>query len=346
MEPRQLTRRDFALLALFAGVMMGFSLVGGRVLTMHESRLPQAAREMMADGDWIVPKCGGRPWLERPPLPHWITVGVASLFGRCDQEWIVRIPPALMGMFCVLMLASMSARWFGRGIGLLTGAILSTSVEFLSYAWLAEEDIFLAASVIIPFWLFDRLDVDVPAPGETQCQPHSFNSHRFLGGRSWSVLAFFLTLGLTNLVKGLLFGAAMVLVTILGYLAWNANWQRTRRYVWVWGWLAAGLAAVAWMIAASYRHPDLLDLWRADAVTRTDGLSRRDPFWTYPVSLIWCMAPWFPASILGLQLTWKRAKEAAFSPERFLWCWAILPVALLSLAHHKHHHYLDRKSVV
>src|SRR4051794_16627926 len=98
---RQLQRSDYLLLTLFSLALFGFSLIGGRVLTMHESRLPQASREMLSNGDWLIPMSGGRPWLERPPLPHWITAGVAILCGRCDQVWIVRIPPVLMGTLSV-----------------------------------------------------------------------------------------------------------------------------------------------------------------------------------------------------------------------------------------------------
>ena len=92
-----LRRTDYLLLASFCLLFFGFSLVGGRPLSMHEGVLPQTAREMLSDHDWVVPKNGGRPWLESPPLPQWITVGIASVIGRCDEVWIVRIGPALMG---------------------------------------------------------------------------------------------------------------------------------------------------------------------------------------------------------------------------------------------------------
>ena len=347
MDPQSLSRRDYCYLALFSSVLFGFSLIGGRVLTMHESRLPQAAREMYNSGDWLVPMCGGRPWLERPPLPHWITVGVASLFGRCDQVWIVRIPPTLMGLLSVLLVAWMSARWFGRNIGLLSGAILATSFQFIRYAWLAEEDIFLAAAVLATLVWFVKLEF--PAGADAGSIRHVANaasvgvaagSTRFLGRRNLTVLAFFITLGLTNLVKGLLFGAAMVLIPMGGFLLWNADWSRIKRYVWLPGWIAAAIAASGWIMAASWRHPDLIQLWVKDVVNRTDGIKAGDPFWYYPASLLWCLVPWTIPAILGLGLTWKTAREQRYSPERFLWCWAILPATLLSIPQHKHHHYL------
>ncbi|MDB5387476.1 MAG: hypothetical protein JWM11_3122 [Planctomycetaceae bacterium] len=359
MEPKLLSRRDYLSLALLSTVMFGFSLIGGRVLTMHESRLPQASREMFETGEWLVPQCGGRPWLERPPLPHWITMGVASLFGRCDQVWIVRIPPALMGGLSVLLVGWMAARWFGRNMGLLSGAILATLFQFIRYAWLAEEDIFLAAIVISTLVWFIKLEfIDLNAKPESQSpedKPSDLESNfsdsdfgkqletgknSFWGGRGSAVLVFFVFLGLTNLVKGLLFGAAMVLIPMGGFMLWNADWSRIKRYVWIWGWLAAIAAATGWMVAASLKYPDLLQLWIADVATRTDGVVRRDPFWYYPVNLLWCLVPWTIPAIQGLVLTSRAAFRKRYSAERFLWCWAILPGAALSLAQHKHHHYL------
>ena len=329
----RLQRADVALLALFSLVLFGYSLIGGRVLTMHEARLPQASREMLADHDWLVPKCGGRPWVERPPLPHWITVGVGALAGRCDQAWIVRIPPALMGTLSVLLLAWIASVWFGRTPAVLSGLILATMFEFTRYAWLAEEDIFLATAVLAAMaglvWL--EFSGRLPAPDRWQS---------FLGSRPWQVWCFFLVLGLTNMVKGLLFGAIMVVISAAGYLIWNRDLRRVSRYIWLWGWLTFAVAAGAWIVAVSRQYPDMLGIWTYDLTSRTDGVSRTSPIWYYWVNLLLLAAPWSPAALVGLCQTWRNARTVPGSPERFLWCWALLPIAFLSLPAHKHHHYL------
>ena len=82
---QRLRRRDYGILVLVCVALFGFSLVNGRVLTGHESVLPENAREMLADHDWIIPKCGGTPWLERPPVPDWIMVSIGAVFGHCDR---------------------------------------------------------------------------------------------------------------------------------------------------------------------------------------------------------------------------------------------------------------------
>lgn len=334
VQPEQLRRGDVALLTLFCLLLFGYSLVGGRPLSMHEAVLPQTSREMYADHDWVIPKNGGRPWLENPPLPQWITVGVASLFGRCDEVWIVRIPPAIMGTVSVLLVAWMASVWFGRIHGMLSGLILATMHEFAQYSWLAEDEIFLCtlvtAAVAVFVWLeFGR-------------QPPIDERTNFFGQRSCGMLALFVALGMTNLAKGLLFGTAMAVIPIAGYLLSNRDLKRILPYLWLWGWLAYIAIGLAWPIAACLRFPDAVDVWKFDHVGRLDGKydDITQPVWYYAKVLPGLIAPWTPLALAGLWLTRRSAFGQARSPERFLWCWAILPPVVFSIPHGKHHHYL------
>src|SRR6266550_3951258 len=150
---------DLGWLGLLCILLFGYSMVSGRPLSLHEARLPELSREMMRSGDWLIPRSGGRPWLERPPLPHWVTIAVSAMLGqRSDQVWVVRLPAALAGMLVVLLTAWVAARWFGRWVGICSGLILATSYEFYAYSSLAEDDIFLAALVMTAMALFVKLE--------------------------------------------------------------------------------------------------------------------------------------------------------------------------------------------
>src|SRR5271170_3215629 len=89
---------DFFLIAIYSFVLFGFAGISGRPLTMHEARLPQTAREMNKSANWLLPMSGIRPWLERPPLPHWVVIASMRAFHRDNCEWVVRLPSALMGL--------------------------------------------------------------------------------------------------------------------------------------------------------------------------------------------------------------------------------------------------------
>jgi len=326
----RLQRRDFLLLGTICLLFFGHALVIGRVLSMHESILPQTAREMFQDHDWMIPKNGGRPWLEKPPLPQWITVGVASLLGRCDAEWIVRIPPILMGTTCVLLVAWMSGLWFGRAVGWLSGLILATFWQFQRYATYAEADIFLCAIVTGAVALFVRATF-AEKPDDRV---------RFFGWRSASTLGFFALLGLTNLVKGPLFGAVMVLVPVLGFLLLSRDGSGLRRYAWFWGGLIFLFLASFWPVQAYLRQPDVLELWRSDHVGRLSEGYIAEPTWYYALHLWWLLLPWTPLALAGMWSAARTAWTERRSPQRFLWCWALLPPLVFSLPDGKHHHYL------
>src|SRR5262249_6091379 len=161
---------------------------------------------------WIVPKYGAAPWLERPPLPQWLTVGFAALAGRADAEWVARTGPMLAGTLTVLLTAWLAAACYGRALGLLSGLGLAAGDEFLRYATLAEADMFLPPIVAAALCLFAHVESFRPHPPE--------EGVRFLGRRPWPVLAFFLLIGMTNLAKGLVFGMAMALIPVGGFLLW------------------------------------------------------------------------------------------------------------------------------
>ena len=332
----RLARRQLGILAVYCLVLFGFAMVSGRPLSLHESVLPQSAREMLADGDWIVPKKGDTPWLESPPLPQWITVSLASLFGRCDTEWVVRLGPTLVATLTTLMVAWMACLWFGRQLGFLAGFLFATTCQFTRYAWLAEDEIYLCGVITLAIAAFVR--------AEFGCHHRKLpGGWRFLwSSRPRQVVTFFFCLGFTNLVKGLMFGTVMAMVPIGLFLLMSRDSERIRRYVWPAGFLLFAAISLAWPVAAWMRYPDVIDVWRYDLGGRLDGsyVSMAEPWWYYPVNLLWMLLPWTLVIPAGMRITASRAIRERLSGERFLWCWALGIPLVFSLPHGKHHHYL------
>lgn len=331
---------DYLLLLLLCAALYGWSAFGGRPLTMHEARLPELAREMIQTGHWMLPQSGGRPWLERPPLPHWFIAASCLIFGRADVEWVVRLPSAMMGALIVLLVAWMAGRHFGRSIGLLAGAAMATMYEQYQYASLAEDDIFLAAVVCLAMAIFVK--AEFPSPPSPQ--PASAGS--LLGGffstRRWEVPVFFILLGLSNLVKGPLVGTIPVAATVGVFLLSQRNTGRVRRYLWFWGWLIFLILAIAWPYIAWRRYPDIWDNWMYDYRGQgEENFQFAKPWWHYLMMLPgYALLPWTPMAIWGLFATARTAWKDRTSFERFLWCWAIIPIIVLSIPGRKHHHYL------
>jgi 4-amino-4-deoxy-L-arabinose transferase-like glycosyltransferase len=349
MRERRLRWSDYAILAAVCAVVFGCSLVGRRYLTMHEAVLPQSAREMHAAGEWIAPLSAGRPWLERPPLPQWMVVASATIAGRFDREWVVRLPSTCMAMLAVFLVASTAAVWYERTIGLLSGLCLATMFEFTRYAWLAEQDIYLCAIVTASVAVFVRIEFGGRADGPKDSHEPAARGElarlddvRFFGNRSRLVWLWFALLGAANLAKGLFFGSAMAVLPVAAFLTLQGSWRRIRTFVWLWGWLLALAVAAAWPVAAWMRYPDVVELWKYDLLGRLTGryTAINEPVWYYWVNLPVLTLPWtlFWAAALGV--TARRAAFEKESAERFLWCWALVPLAVFTVPGGKHHHYM------
>ena len=336
LEPVQ--RRDYLGVGLFTILLYGVVLAVGGPLTLHEGVLSQTTKAMLANHDWLVPRYGDAPWLERPPLPQWIACAICTVLGHCDQEWNVRIGPALAGVITVLLTTWLAGRLFGRGIGILSGLMLATMYNFLRYSTLAEADIFLAPIVAGALCVFAYIELIKPNASADASGSESWN---FFGKRSWCVLGFFLLLGMTNLAKGLVFGTVIVLAPVGVWLLWNFRWASIARYLWLWGWLAFLAVALPWpLLVVNSGYDDAVDVWRFDLFGRLNNNYLAEPAWYYFMCLLWVTQPWSIAAFVGLALSFKKLWTAGSPAHRFIWCWAWMPLLVFSLSQGKHHHYM------
>ncbi len=307
-------------------------LAAGGPLTLHEGVLSQTTKAMLGNHDWLVPRYGDAPWLERPPLPQWISCAICAVLGHCDSEWNIRVGSALAGLITVLLTVWIAGRLFGRGVGIVSGLALATMYNFVRYSTLAEADIFLAPIVAGALGLLAYTEI-IRMPQENE-------RDSFVGRRPWCVLGFFVLLGMTNLVKGLVFGTVIVLAPVGIYLLWNLRWQSIARYLWLWGWLVFFAVALPWPLLVYQVHPDVLEVWKFDLVGRLNNHYLAQPPWYYFECLLWVPQPWTFLALLGMGLSFKKLWKGGSPAQRFVWCWAWMPLLVFSLSQGKHHHYM------
>lgn len=329
---RGLSHYDLFGIAAFSLVLFMIEPMSGRVLTGHESVQSQTSREMYQGGDWIVPTVGGDPWLERPPIPSWFICAVYTLAGTSTNDAVARIAAIVVAIPIVLLVAWIGSCLYGRTAGLLSGFIYASMQEFYKYASNPEADIFLTLIVTGVLAVFVRLEF-----GKLSDRPGE--STGFFRGRPWLVAVFFALLGATNLAKGMIFGTMMAGLPVAGYLIWNRDWAQIRRYIWLWGWLLALGVALIWPILVIGRYPEIIELWKEHYGGRLYQGYLEQPWWYYLAFVPLTILPWSVPALLGLWAT-RRAAFASPGPERFLWCWAIIPPLVFSIPDGKHHHYL------
>jgi hypothetical protein len=309
-----------ALALLTLGTALGRS---GR-LTYHEAFVAQGAREMLAGGDGLVPTIGGRPWLEKPPLAHWLVATAGWAAGRVD-EGVARLPSAVAAAALALGVATLASRRFGPGVGRLAGR--------------RAGDL--------------GLDGDARAVGRGRHPPGlpgllgGGGAGRGQGGpKGRGGLA----VGLLRAARGdgpgqgdRLRGRARRgdggpgpgLGPRPGGAAgaWprpgGGSWRRS--------------SPCPWPVLVLLRHPEALGLWVLHVV---DRLSARPAHfagergWSYALSPLVQVLPWTPLALVGAGPSLARAVRGRGGIDRLLWAWAVVPTALLSLATVKNAHYL------
>jgi 4-amino-4-deoxy-L-arabinose transferase-like glycosyltransferase len=327
------------LLALSALVFLP-GLGGSGRLSYHEAFVAQGAREMLDSGAWGYPTIGGRPWLEKPPLPWWLVAAAGWAAGGVD-EGIARLPSAAAATLLVLGVAAAAARHYGPGIGWLAGAVQATTAWTVQRGRLAEADVLLAALITWAVVAFDRMTQgDETAAGWRRAR--------------W---AFFVLLGMTSLVKGIGFGAVLIAAIVAVTIACRRDRAALRRLTFPAGWIAALALSLAWPTAMVVWHgTGALELWTMHV---TDRLASRplafagERWWEYAPGLFIQALPWTPLALVGAWHSLRRAlagsgrgadprslpPHSVIAGDRLLWAWSAAPLALLSLATVKNAHY-------
>ncbi len=365
-------------------------------LSYHEAFVAQGAREMLDSGDWAYPTIGGLPWLEKPPLPWWLTVALGRIVGGVD-ETVARLPSVLAATLLVLGVAVLAARHYGPGLGVLAGAVQATTAWTVLRGRLAEADMLLACLITWAIVAFDRMRDDGPEPcaktppgapfvrgGDGTGAPPAKGaflsppSEGRAGGGSSGVStdagpatqstgwrrarwAFFVLLGATSLVKGIGFGAVLILSVVTAALIWRRDGTAMRRLRFPAGWIVATVLALAWPIAMVAWHGfGALALWTVhvtDRLAAHPGEFAGERWWEYTPGLLIQAMPWTPLALIGAWHSLRRAirgragragaiseadnavRTSVVAGDRLLWAWSAAPLALLALATVKNAHY-------
>src|SRR5262249_38834739 len=117
--------------------LLFFYRLGDRDLwNSHEARAAMDAQAILADGCWGLPHLyNGRPEMQKPPLYYWLVALLAGGKGGTVDAWVVRLPAALAGLGCVLLIYGLGRR-LGRPVaGFVAALVLATALHF---TWLAR----------------------------------------------------------------------------------------------------------------------------------------------------------------------------------------------------------------
>jgi 4-amino-4-deoxy-L-arabinose transferase-like glycosyltransferase len=307
----------------------------------------QAAQAMLTTGDWVTLHVDGIRYLEKPPLPYWITAVSLKLFApappntqqnpisqhNAPNQWdkraafAVHFPLALT----ILGLALLGYTWSHRAFtttnqhaALYTGIFILTSAGVFLFTRVFIPDALL--SLLLAFTLYALLRSLEPATNPGGPFMRGPIAHGWGAQNLWPY-TMWLSLALAVLTKGLV-AIIFILTTALLFLYWTNQLHRWRKLKPLTGILLFLAIAAPWHILAGLRntggsngHGFFWFYFINEHVLRF--LGRRIPrdynklpaylYWT--LHLVW-LFPWSLFAPAALITAWRKRKSLLTRPER------------------------------
>ena len=222
------------LLLVWAAVYL-FSLASPTVLDDADATHAQAAQAMLRTGDWVTLHVDGIRYLEKAPLPYWLTAVSLWIFG--NNSFAVHLPLALTVLGLVALGWHWGKRAFGEQAGFYTGLFLSTALGMFLFTRVFIPDALLSLLLAATIYAFLRALED-PGP----------RAHQWAYAAWFALAAAVLTKGFVALV--FVFGAFALYLPLSGQLS------RWRRLYPATGSLLLVAVAAPWHILAGLQNPN------------------------------------------------------------------------------------------
>ena len=285
-----------------------------------EARCAIIVRNMLRDGDWIVPHLEGKVYFDKPAPFFWLAAIARHFTG--NVELAGRLVAALAALGAVLAAWALGRRMFGPVSGLLAGFFLATMGEFLFMARWYRMDMPFVAAMWAAFWWFWRQE---RPPQESQEKA---------SGSQW--IGFYAFCGVSTLFKGPA-GLVLPALAIAAYFMLSGRPRRILEFFNPLGILVYLLIAAPWYVLIILRESNYVhEFFYNQNIERflhpvgSHGLSG---FIYIPV-LLGGVMPW-TIYLVGAVVRYfpRRWKNRNSCPEAlFLWCAALVPFVFFSLS--------------
>lgn len=285
-----------------------------------EPRFALVARDMVATGDWLLPRVGGDVYADKPPLYFWLMAIGIELTGSLRVAFL--LPSLFSGLACVLLVYDLGRRLWNRETGLIAGLALLFTVQFVWQARQAQIDATLC------FW--------------TTLSLYGLLRHLLLGPHwRWYCIGW-AAAGFGVITKGVGFLPLLVLIpyAALRSGAWAPRFTAGATANWLLGPLAFIAATAVWLVPmliaaasdltiAAYRDEIL---FRQTIDRYAAAWHHREPFWYFIVEVI--PGLWLPLTALlpWIVPQWWRAWRQRDLRIMLLVAWMALVILFFSVS--------------
>jgi len=322
--------RDPALLLFVAAAVVLVAGIGLRdPWPPDEPRFALIAKDMVASGDWLIPRVGGVLYPDKPPLFLWFVAIVYAVTGSLRIAFLT--PTFVAGLAVLWLVYDLARRLWNRQAALWAGGALLATLQFPIRMKAGQIDGFLCLWTTLGLYGLCR--------------------HLILGSDwRWYGIAG-LACGLGVITKGVGFLPFLIFVPWLAAI--RLGWSLPPEQGGI-RWLlapAAFLGAIAlWLVPMllatnGSTDPDLLQyrdniLFKQTVMRYADAWGHLRPFWylfTNAVPWLWlpltALLPW-------LVPAWRRDLKQHSATTLMLGCWILLVLLFFSLSDGKRSVYI------
>jgi len=254
IAPGRATRVGFILLLAGSAAMSFYDLGGGARFEPIDCWVAQTAREMLAAGDWLVPRFSGEVRMQKSPGPYWAVMLTSLPRGGVVDEVSARIPSAIAAVVLVATVFWLTRRIAGDRAAIFGGMAAASSALVLWWSHRGASDLGLATCTTLALaavWI------------GAECEP---------AGRKRAAL---LLLGYFAAGVGMLYKMPMPVVAVglpaVAYVVLLRRWSLLAS-----GWHLVGLLLfllpwLPWVVGVSLVEGAALGKWKVEFLDRFTG---------------------------------------------------------------------------
>jgi 4-amino-4-deoxy-L-arabinose transferase-like glycosyltransferase len=325
--PLRSLRERLGVLLLLAYLTVALHAVGQTdIIGDDEAREVGIVRSIVG-GEWLWPRFNEDTLPDKPILFHWLAALPCLIAGFSATA--VRLPAALAAAALVGWTASFGARLLGSSGRMVAAVLLATMPALFEHACVARPDtllvLLLTGTLGLAFrWWRDEQRGDATAT--------------------------LTLLGAATFAKGPV-APVLFALTLGGFLCWQRELDRVRTlFTWPgvtaflclgFGWYVVALAGWGELFVQEHVVGRYVGNVVCTVITNEGCASRSLGYhlFFYPLHLLILALPWAPFFVYALWEQWRTGRFCD-PRQRFLLCWALVPVVVFTLAAYKLRYYM------
>ncbi|MEL6980408.1 MAG: glycosyltransferase family 39 protein [Pseudomonadota bacterium] len=323
-NPRGAWRRALLLL-IIALALLAPGIASFGPTDRDESRFAQATKQMVTSGDYVDIRFQEEARHQKPVGVYWAQSIPVSLLGPERAEiWAYRLPSLLGAALAALLTAWAARPLVGPRAAFLAGAMTAGLVVLSFEARTGKADAMLLAAVVAAQGALARLWFGVNDDARE---------------RGWNIFYFWTAIGVGFLLKG-----PIILMPVLGTIAWMCAWSRSLsglgRLGWAWGLVWLLLLVAPWYVAIGVQTGGaFFDAALAEDLLGKVAQSRERPGLppgAHLLAFFGAFWPWTALALIAVPYVWRwrRAPETAFLLGWLIPTWIVFELVATKLVHY------------